>query len=149
MGFQVFVVVVLLGYLFRAGFVTLDIVSASLCVYLALGVFWENVYSILETLRPGSIVVVDAAQARTGGPESDLSRTMEMLYFSFATLTSLGYGDIVPKTSSARMFAVAEALTGQLYLVVMVSRLVSMYGTQAFALPVSSEPASKQEDVGT
>jgi hypothetical protein len=132
--------------LFRAEFVTLDTVCASLCIYLALGVFWENVYSILETLRPGSIVLTDAAPARTGGPENDLSRTMEMLYFSFETLTSLGYGDIVPKTPSARMFAVAEALTGQLYLVVMVSRLVSMYGTQAFAPPASREPASKQED---
>jgi hypothetical protein len=149
MGFHVFVIVVLLGYLFRPGFVTLDTVSASLCVYLVLGVLWENVFSILETLRPGSIVLSDAAQARTGGSASDLSRTMEMLYFSYATLTSLGYGDIVPKTSSARMFAVAEALTGQLYLVVMVSRLVSMYGTQAFAPPVSREPESGQEDVGT
>jgi len=49
------------------------------------------------------------------------------LYYSFVTMTTLGYGDIVPRSSSARMFAAIEALMGQLYLAVLVARLVGLH----------------------
>ena len=55
----------------------------------------------------------------------------EMIYYSFITLTTLGYGDIVPVSPSARSLATLEALTGQLYLTVLVARLVGLHITHA------------------
>jgi hypothetical protein len=137
--FLAFVMVVLLRYLFRPGKVNFDTISASMCVYLLLGVFWENVFSAMETLRHGSFVQTVQPPGQRPQPVSDTRRSLEMLYFSFATLTTLGYGDIVPTTATARMFAVTEAMMGQGYLLIMVSRLVGMYGTQAFVPPASLE----------
>jgi len=53
----------------------------------------------------------------------------DLFYFSFVTLTTLGYGDIVPLTAKARSLAMMESITGVLYLAVLVSRLVAMYGS--------------------
>lgn len=55
----------------------------------------------------------------------------EMIYYSFVTLTTLGYGDIVPVSPSARSLATLEALTGQLYLTVLVARLVGLQITHS------------------
>jgi hypothetical protein len=68
-----------------------------------------------------------------------LERLIHMLYFSFTTLTSVGYGDVVPRTNIARMLAVTEALVGQCYLLVMVSRLVGLHVAQA--LPAGPGPS--------
>jgi hypothetical protein len=147
LGFLIYVVVVLLRYLFRPGLVTFDTLSASLCVYLLLGLCWENVFTAVETLRPGSFVRTVPAPVRSGQVDTDTQRSMEMLYFSFATLSTVGYGDIVPVTATARMLAVTAAMAGQGYLLVMVSRLVGMYGAQAFARPASPGAAVAQAAV--
>ena len=59
-----------------------------------------------------------------GGGESDF---LTWVYFSFTTLTTLGYGDVAPRSDVARMLAILEALIGQIYLVVIVARLVGSY----------------------
>ncbi len=56
-----------------------------------------------------------------------------MLYFSFSTLTTLGYGDIVPVSPLARMLTSVEAITGQLYLTVLVARLVGLHITESLS----------------
>src|SRR5262249_52964818 len=110
-----FVVVALLRHLFRPRRITFDTISASLCVYLLLGALWANVFAIIDTAAPGSFL--DRARADDIGNEE--ARSMRMLYFSFVTLSSVGYGDIVPRTMLARMAAVTEAIMGQGYLLVM------------------------------
>jgi voltage-gated potassium channel Kch len=62
------------------------------------------------------------------------------IYFSFITLTTVGYGDIVPVTTVARMLTSTEAMTGTLFLAVLISRLVSLYSTQP---PTDSSPKLK------
>jgi hypothetical protein len=59
----------------------------------------------------------------------------ELLYFSFVTMTTLGYGDIVPVSLAARMLSVLQAIVGQLFLVILVARLVSMVGDRGTAPP--------------
>jgi hypothetical protein len=130
-----FVSAVLLRHLFRERRITFDTISASLCVYLLGGVLWANVFTMIETVRPESFV-------DTGGP-SDVpaqdtsyeARSIRFLYFSFVTLTSLGYGDIVPRTALARMCAVTETIMGQAFLVVMVARLVAIQVSQDLEPP--------------
>ncbi len=107
----------------RAERVTPAKISGALSVYLLLGYMWGIVFTILEALQPGSfnLVLGSTAAAGTGG---EIFR--QLLYYSFITLSTLGYGDITPLSEGARSLAAIEALTGQIYLAVLVARLVGL-----------------------
>jgi hypothetical protein len=107
---------VVLGQTFRAGPVTLHRVLGGISAYLLLGVVWAESYTLLEAVQPGSFSgAVDAGRASRG-----------WLYFSFVTLTTVGYGDILPVRPAARSLAMLEAVTGPLYMAVLLARLVSL-----------------------
>jgi voltage-gated potassium channel len=143
--FLAYIIVEVLKRLFHPETVTYDTLCASLCVYLLIGLLWMNLYVIVETHMPGSIALTDpAGQA---APSGEVERTVRMLYFSFTTLTSVGYGDIVPRTNLARMLAITEALVGQCYLLVMVSRMVGLHVAQAFPGGSVNPPAATQQDI--
>jgi len=123
-----YIVVAILRMVFSTRRVTFDTISASLCVYVLLGILWAVAYSLLELASPGSFSF-SFIEAQEAAPLMCLSAETAVypLYFSFVTLTTLGYGDIVPHSSPVRMAATFEALTGQLYLVVLVARLVALH----------------------
>ena len=125
-----YTVVVIMAFLFREQRVTFNMIFASLCVYLLLGVLWAEVYSLLEILSPGSFKFVYAEEAGSQSMRFGGEQSIFPLYYSLVTMTTLGYGDIVPASSAARMFAAVQALTGQLYLTVLVARLVGLHITQ-------------------
>jgi len=93
----------------------------AVCVYLLLGVLWALAYAFLELLAPGSFNGIELAKA-TGWHNN-------WFYFSFVTLTTLGYGDITPISSAARSLAYLQAIAGQFYIAVLVAGLVSAYIT--------------------
>ncbi len=131
--FLLFTVGVILKYLLVASHVTFDMICASLCVYLLLSVAWAIAYSLIEILQPGSF---HFALGEAGGDTAirfEGERAFLAMYYSLVTMTTLGYGDIVPTSSLARTSAATEALTGQLYLVVLVARLVGLHIAQATA----------------
>lgn len=105
--------------------VTLDTILGGICVYLLLGVAWSIAYSFLEYLQPGSFAI-DGAPLPVA-LRSDDFRVEELIYFSFVTLTTVGYGDILAKTHPARALAAAEAVSGSLYLAVFIARLVGLH----------------------
>jgi hypothetical protein len=105
--------------------VSLDTILGGVCVYLLLGVGWTLAYSILEYLAPGSFLV--DGRALPALARSDEFRHEELIYFSFVTLTTVGYGDVLAKTNPARALAAAEAVTGSLYLAVFIARLVGLH----------------------
>src|SRR5271170_6144233 len=107
---------VLLSQIFRNGIVTSARVQGGVAVYLLLGLGWAHCYQIANRLIPGSF------QSSVGSFFS----VVEWYYYSFATLTTLGYGDIVPIKPISRSLATGEALTGQLYLTVLIARLVAL-----------------------
>ena len=121
-----YVILLIFGYLFATERVTLNTIAASLCIYFLIAIVWAEIYSIMEIANPGSfkVTTLDTGDVllELGGEGTALS-----LYYSLVTLTTLGYGDIVPKTAAARMFAAMEAVTGQMYLAVLVARLVGMH----------------------
>jgi hypothetical protein len=80
------------------------------------------VYSILLELEPQSFVATSEV-ARN----DYIDRLLQLRYFSFTTLTTVGYGDIVPRSPAARTMAVLEAVMGQFYLVALVGRLVGLH----------------------
>lgn len=105
--------------------VTLRLISATLCLYLIIGLFWGAIYTLLESLVPGSF----------GGGILDQAHSSEQIlqsftYFSFITLTTLGYGDITPQTMGAGALCQAEAIVGQFYIAVLVAYLVGMYSSE-------------------
>jgi Ion channel len=110
------IVVVLLAQVFRAGRVTHVRIQGAIAAYLLLGAAWAHAYHITEILHPRSFAL----------PAGEMLSAIDWIYFSFITLTTVGYGDITPVLPIARTLAVGEALTGQLYLAVMVARLVAM-----------------------
>jgi len=114
----VFICVVILSRIFSHPVVTSATVSAALVVYVTLGVVWAQVYRLLEYFHPGSFKGI--AEAGLADVQRDL------FYYSFVTLTTLGYGDMSPVSASARSLAITEAIVGQLYLVVLVAGLVGM-----------------------
>jgi len=117
-----FFCVAILSYVLRSGRVTSDKIFAAICVYMLLGYGWSFVYSILLELQPGSFVSTGEL-----GRNDYIGRMLQLRYFSFMTLTTVGYGDIVPHSPAARTTAILEAVMGQFYLVALVGRLVGSH----------------------
>ncbi|MGH7495865.1 MAG: potassium channel family protein [bacterium] len=128
-GLAIWTIVALLAAIFalrfslRARAVTNEHLYAALSAYVLAGIFCGVFYWILERAWPGSLGIAGE------GVEVDFP-LMSAIYFSFVTLATLGYGDIVPRSEAARGLAMVEAVVGQLYLAVMVARLVSLYVTK-------------------
>lgn len=138
--FFAFIIAEILKRIFKPGFVTFDTISASLCVYILLGALWANFYSMSELITPGSIALATRPLNAPALPLSDMTLSFRMLYFSLATLSTVGYGDVVPVSPMTRMLAVTEAIIGQIYLLVMVSRLVGIHVAQAIS-PTPDQPS--------
>ena len=113
-GFFSYLALAFMGYIFRERRVTSNVVAASLCVYILIGFLWAFFYLVLHEFEP-----------RASFREDDLSRR-DLVYFSFVTLTTLGYGDITPLSPYSKVAAMVEAIVGQIYLIVIVARLVAM-----------------------
>lgn len=97
--------------------VTMDVVRGGICVYLLLGYFWAVLYGMVETFDPdafSSSLLVDNSATR-------------MIYYSFVTLTTLGFGDVVPVSPMASTLTILEALVGQLYPTIFIAILVGSY----------------------
>jgi hypothetical protein len=94
-------------------------IVGAICVYLLLGVMWSAIYMTIEFFQPGSFRGLTDVTSPVWNPD--------WIYFSFVTITTLGYGDITPLTQTARSFAFAEAIVGQFYIAVLVAGLVSAY----------------------
>ncbi len=90
------------------------------CVYLLLGVIWAVAYTLIEMAAPGSFDGLTETGGASGWNPS-------WLYFSFVTMTTLGYGDLLPLSATARMFAYLQAVFGQFYIAVLVAGLVGAY----------------------
>jgi hypothetical protein len=88
-------------------------------LYLILGMFYYAVFNLMQEIHPGSFVEV--------GPPATVASHHALLYFSLATLTTLGYGDVLAVSRPARMIAVVEGITGVFYIAVTVARLVAAY----------------------
>ena len=99
--------------------ITMDAVLGACCIYLLLGIGWSGFYGLLHW-ADASAFNLPGAQAMANPPE------LELMYFSLITMTTVGYGDITPASGLARMVAAIEALVGQLYLAIIIARLVGM-----------------------
>jgi len=99
--------------------ISINRLVGAVCVYLLFGVIWALSYSVLEFAAPGSFAGIETW--------TDRGWDSEWLYFSFVTMTTLGYGDLLPISATARALAYMQAVFGQFYVAVLVAGLVGAY----------------------
>ncbi|MGB2666425.1 MAG: potassium channel family protein [Candidatus Acidiferrum sp.] len=123
---SVFSTIILLLYvrivllvMFREGPVTWSRIQGGICAYLLLGMAWASAFNVVEQIHPGAFHFVT-------GPGNIDQLTLKLIYFSFATLTTVGFGDILPVHPFARSLAIAEAIVGQLFPAILIGALVAM-----------------------
>jgi len=116
--FFAYVLIIMISYLFKEKNVTVEVITSAISVYFLIGLTWTFVFSLLEILHPGSFVLSSQSQVK------DID---QLFYYSFITLTTIGYGDITALTLPAGSLSALEAMMGQIYLAVLVARLVGMY----------------------
>jgi len=119
--FLAYIIVLILRHIFRQEDVTLEIIYGAIVVYILIGLMWVFLYKFTGYFHPGSFFFSDALAGET---------RKALYYYSFVTLTTLGYGDISPVSGPARSLAMLEAIVGQMYIAVLIARLVGMHISQ-------------------
>jgi voltage-gated potassium channel len=138
-----FVVVQLLRFIVYAPRVDSEVLCAALAGYLLSGFAWSLAYALLGRLDPNSFVF-------TLGPKSSQSMNgFTGLYFSFITLSTVGYGDILPVSEMARMLAILEAMFGTFYVTLLIARLVSLYSFKSPSEVANRENILDQNRIGS
>ena len=99
----------------------LNKIVGALCIYLLIGAIWAVFYHLLEDFFPGSISGLEGHE----GP----ALPWRLIYFSFVTATTLGYGDVLPLTLYAEALVILETVLAQFYLAVLIASLVGAYGS--------------------
>jgi voltage-gated potassium channel len=115
----------ILRFVYRSRRLTIDGIFATIVAYVIVAIIFSRLYLLLIAANPASFALpMDAAQRTPHLLQVDL------LYYSLVTQCSVGYGDILPVSETARMLAVIQAVVGQFYLAVVVAIFVGMYATQ-------------------
>ena len=121
-GLFVFGTVIIASKVFSGRSVGRDTLFGAIAIYGLLGFIWGGLYLILEALVPGSFAI---GEARAGN-----ALWADLLYFSFTSLTTTGFGDVAPATSAASSLVILEYMTGVIYMAVIVARLVGLYSAR-------------------
>jgi voltage-gated potassium channel len=120
--FVAYIIVLILRHIFKQEEVTVETIYGALVVYILVGIMWFFLYQLTEFLHPNSFsLAID--------PATESKKII--FYYSFVTLTTLGYGDIEPISAPARSLAMLEAIVGQMYIAVLIARLVGMHISQS------------------
>ena len=136
LAFIIFLITNLLRFILRAPRVNSEVLCAGISAYLLLGMAWMFAYLLVAELVP------DAFSFATGPESGRVMSAFNAYYFSFITLCTVGYGDIVPVSHVARMLAAMEAATGTLFMAVLIARLVAMYSIQP---PTTGQPENRTD----
>jgi hypothetical protein len=115
----------LVSRLFIVKSVSLDTISAAICAYLLMGVAWAYAFAAVELRHPGSFSTA-LLQSTAGHIAPLLTSFHSFTYYSFVCLTTTGFGDITPVSEGARALSVMEAVFGQLYMAILIARLVGL-----------------------
>jgi hypothetical protein len=121
--FLVFVAAMILRSILTQGNISLDSIFGTVCAYMLLGMAWGTFYSAIEVIKPNSF---HSSGELAEALKSPGTREPVLIYYSFVTLTTVGYGDITPLSPPARTLSWLEAMMGQFYIAVLVASLVGI-----------------------
>ena len=124
--FYVIFISSVLSDVFKAPKVTKDSFCGVICVYFMIAIFYATIYKGLEYAMPGSFTNVRSMTYSNGDPSF-----FNLLYFSFITLATVGYGDITPLSALAKALTVLESTTGVFYIAILISHLIGHSQRQA------------------
>lgn len=137
--FLVFVITTCLSAIFKKDQVTNDSLMGAFSGYILLGLAWGFILSIVELVYPGSYRISD--YLLNGSNNQTIVKIDRILiYFSFCTLITIGYGDITPVLPLAQALSIIEAITGQIYIAVLVAILVAVKVSQKFSTSTPDNP---------
>ncbi len=122
-----YIVVSLVINLLSIRVITADLIFCAISIYLLIGIMWAGIYSVLEGIIPGSF-----------------SETTDLLYFSFVTLTTVGFGDVAPLSILSRRLAVFEAAMGSIYMAVIIAMIVGRYMSMQVEINSPNKSSSKK-----
>jgi Ion channel len=123
-------VIALVSRLFIVRSVTLDTISAAICAYLLMGVAFAYAFAVVELQNPASFSAA-LFQKAVGHTAPLIASLHSFIYYSFVCLTTTGFGDISPVSEGARSLSVMESVFGQLYVAILIARLVSLEVAQS------------------
>jgi len=116
--FYIFVLANLLHYVFRRDLMSGDKLYGAVAAYILIAVLWANLHGVTQYFHPGAYALGGTPQA-FGMPE--------LIYFSFTTLATVGYGDITPALIQSRYLTVLEMITGVMFVAILIARLTGVY----------------------
>ena len=126
-----YIVVLLLRNLLSQRVITANLIYCAISIYLLIGIMWAGIYTVHEGISPGSF--------------SGLSETTDLLYFSFVTLTTVGFGDVAPISILAKRLAIFEAAMGSIYMAIIIAMIVGRYMSLQVERDSESETSLKNE----
>lgn len=127
LAFTSLAIVVLLKKILLARHVNVELIFGALMVYLLAGILWANFYFIENVLAPGSFQGAEPLNFDRATSLNTYDQQFNFLYYSFATLATLGMGDITPVNHLAKSLTAVEAMFGQLYVAIIIAKLVSVW----------------------
>ena len=119
------IIVVIFKDVLRRREVDMDAVLGACCVYLLIGLAWESIYAFVEWQIPNSFALPTGIPG-SGGGTGAMATQADLMYFSLITMTTIGYGDITPTSPPARMLSALQGVVAQLYIAIIIARLVGM-----------------------
>jgi hypothetical protein len=125
--FTLMAIIILMKKILHCSLVTSQLVFAALMVYLLAGIFWANLYFIINVISPGSFAGAGTIHFGDVNFVSAYEQQFNFLYYSFATLATLGMGDITPLNHLAKSLTALEAMFGQMFVAIIIAKLVSVW----------------------
>jgi hypothetical protein len=122
--FILIAIVAIAKHVFISDRVTIDRLVGSICLYLLIGMFFAFIYGAIYIGAPETFYI------KWRNPNEELLGLRDFLYFSYITISTIGYGDMLPTHPASRMLACIEGMVGPIYLAIVVARLVGMHITQ-------------------
>lgn len=127
--FDVFIVVLVFRRVFTEPQVRSETMFGAICIYLLIGYGFASIYAALDNLQPGAFYFDPVTNLQT------VHHRFDFIYYSFATMTSMGAAGITPVTNQARSFTIMETTLGVLYLAVLIARLIAEYRVPSLPPP--------------